>query len=411
MLKSNEKKLLNFIRYSPLLFISIIVIVINILIYGQNQIHFEEEVKKTQKNFIETQKVIVQNRVESALHDIINQKNNIELHLKAQIKEKVYESYAIVENIYTQHIDEGEARVLTLIKDALRNVRFNHGRGYIFIDHVSGVKILQPIHPQFEGQNFLHFKDPKGYEFVQTISETIKNNTERFDSYYWYKPNNKENIFKKISFYKTFKPLNIAIGAGEYLDDFTNESKQSILHKYINEKRQNNNNYLFIVDYDGNYLAHIRKNYVGKNRINLTDKYGNKITQMIISTAKAGEGFIRYFGTIMPQTGQPAMKTTYVKGLESWNWAIAAGFYDKELQILLQKKEQELVEKNRAYMKKIFFISLMMTAFLILITVYVTKILQNLFLAYKQQISEGIKENQEKDKILYQQSKWQQWER
>lgn len=405
LLKENETKLLNFIKFSPLIFISIIAVIINILIYGQNQIHFEQEVQKAQKDFIHTQKIIVKNHVENAYQDIINEKNSIEKRLKNQIKQKVYEAYAIVENLYEEHKHEGKERVLKIIKDALRNIRFNDGRGYIFIDHKSGVKILQPIHPQFEGQNFLHFKDPKGYEFVQTISKTIENNEERFDSYYWYKPNNKDEIFKKISFYKTFKPLDFAIGTGEYIDDFTDELKEKILHKYIHNERQNDNNYLFIVQYDGVYLAHIKKEYVGKNRIKLTDKYGNKISQLIVDTAKAGEGYVRYFGTIMPQTGKPAMKTTFVKGLQEWNWAIAAGFYDKELQLLLKQKEDELIEKNRQYMKKIFFVSLILTALLILVTIYISKILRNSFFEYKQQIIQGINENKAKDKILYQQAK------
>ncbi|PKN14591.1 MAG: histidine kinase, partial [Deltaproteobacteria bacterium HGW-Deltaproteobacteria-24] len=274
MFRNNEKKLLNFIKYSPLVFVSILAILINILIYWQNEIYFNKEIEKVKTNFEETQKLLVENEVNLAYNDIINQKNSIEENLKNEIKTRVYEAYAIVENIYKQHKHEGEQRVIQIIKNALRNIRFNDNRGYFFIDNVDGIKILQPINPEFEGKNFLNFKDPLGYEFVKTISQTIQQNSERYDEYYWYKPNDKTNIYKKISFYKTFKPLNFVIGAGEYLDDFTLKVQNAILNKYINDSSNNKNNYLFIVKYDGTYLSHVKKEYIGKNRLELSDKNG-----------------------------------------------------------------------------------------------------------------------------------------
>lgn len=405
MFRNNEKKLLNFIKYSPLVFVSILAILINVLIYWQNEIHFEKEIKKVKTDFAETQKLLVQNEVNLAYNDIINQKNSIEENLKKDIKERVYQAYAIVENIYKQHKHEGNERVIQIIKNSLREIRFNDNRGYFFIDNVDGIKILQPINPEFEGKNFLHFKDPLGYEFVKTISQTIKENSERYDEYFWYKPNDKTNIYKKISFYKTFKPLNFVVGAGEYIDDFTLKLQESILNKYNNDTSNNKNNYLFIVKYDGVYLSHIKKEYIGKNRLQLIDKNGYKITQGIIDTAKKGDGFISYVGTIMPQTGLPALKTTYVKGFEEWQWAIAAGFYDKQLQETIVEKQHELSLKNKEYVKNIFIFSIVLTVVLIMISLYISQVLRNYFVQYNDMILKQVQENKEKDKMLYQQSK------
>lgn len=405
LFKNNEKKLLNFIKYSPLIFVSILAILINILIYWQNEIHFNKEIEKVKINFEETHKLLVQNEVNLAYNDIINQKNSIEENLKNEIKTRVYEAYAIVENIYKQYQHEGEQRVIQIIKDTLRNIRFNDNRGYFFIDNIDGIKILQPINPEFEGKNFLNFKDPLGYEFVKTISQTIHENGERYDEYYWYKPNDKINIYKKISFYKTFKPLNFVIGTGEYIDDFTLKVQEAILNKYINDSSNNKNNYLFIVKYDGTYLSHVKKEYIDKNRLELVDKNGFKITQEIINTAKSGDGFIRYIGTIMPQTGLPALKTTYVKGFEEWQWALAAGFYDQQLQETIALKQEELSFKNKEYVKNIFILSLILTFVLILVSLYISQLLKSYFFQYNTMILKQMKENKEKDKLLYQQSK------
>ncbi|WP_419770075.1 MAG: cache domain-containing protein [Candidatus Marinarcus sp.] len=405
MLQKNEKNLINFIKFSPLVFITLIAVLVNVLIYGQNKIYFNKEIEKVKIDFINTQKIIVKNEVESAIYMIKKEKNNIELKLKEQIKEKVYDAYAITENIYNQHKHEGKERVLTLIKDALRNIRFNQGRGYIFIDDINGTKVLQPYHAEFEGQNFAHFKDGRGYEFVQLIMKTIKEKTERFDEYYWYKPGSKDKIYRKISFYKAFAPLNFAIGAGEYIDDFTANLKQKILDDMNLKNDKQRNKYTFIIDYDGTYLSHIKKEYIGLNRFNLTDPNGIKITQEIINVAKHGDGYLSYIGTIMPQTGLPSEKTTYVKGLDEWNWAVACGFYDLELKTTIQEKEKLLVLKNKEYMKKIFIVSIILTAILILITLYISRVLQNYFLTYNQRIMKEIEENKDKDKMLYQQSK------
>lgn len=405
MFRENEKKLLNFIKYSPFIFVSILAIVINMLIYWQNEVHFEKEIQKVKVDFEETQKLLVQNEVNLAYNDIIQQKNRIKENLKQDIKQRVYEAYAIVENIYNQHKHEGNEKVIELIKDALRNIRFNGNRGYYFIDNVDGIKILQPINPEFEGKNFLNFKDPLGYEFVKTISETIKNNDERFDEYYWYKPNIKNNIFKKISFYKTFKPLNFVVGAGEYIDDFTKELQDQILDKYINDSSNEKDNYLFIVRYDGVYLSHIQKDYIGQNRFALTDANGFRITQEIINAAKNGSGFLRYIGTIMPRTGLPEVKTTYVKGFQEWEWALAAGFYDKQLQETISEKQEELALKNKEYVKTIFIFSIFFTVILILISLYISKLIRSYFLQYNTAILKEIHLNKEKDKMLYQQSK------
>ncbi|MFA7083517.1 MAG: cache domain-containing protein [Arcobacteraceae bacterium] len=405
MFKNKEKKLLTIIKYSPLFFVSILAVIMNILIYWQNSIHFEKEINKTKIDFEDTQKLLVETKVNLAYNDIINQKNSIEENLKIDIKNRVYEAYIMIETLYKEHKSEGKDKVIEIIKNALRNVRFNDNRGYFFIDSVDGTKILQPINPEFEGKNFLEFKDPLGYAFVKTIKETIENKSERYDEYYWYKSDDKANIYKKISFYKTFEPLNFVIGAGEYIDDFTKEVQASILKKYIEDMSNNQNNYLFIVKYDGTYLSHVKKEYIGQNRINLIDKNGFKITEEIINTAKNKEGFIRYIGTIMPDTGLPALKTTYVKGFQEWEWALAAGFYDKQLKQTLLEKEDELRVKNKEYIKNIAIVSVLLTLILIAISLYISKTLQNYFFQYNTMILKEIKANKDKDKLLYQQSK------
>ena len=404
LIGSNEKKLLNFIRYSPIVFITIIAIIVNILVLLQNEINFQKNIEKERKHFIQTQKVLVQNEVQKVYDNILLERADIEQNLKKTIRQKVYEAYDIVSNLYHKYHHLGEKKVLQIIKDALRNVRFNDGRGYFFIDNINGIKILQPINPEFEGKSFLEFKDKHGYQFVKTIAQTIQDNTERFDEYYWPKPGS-QKAYKKISFYKTFEPLQFVIGTGEYLDEFTKKVQHHLLINRIKKVTFGKNGYVFVVDYDGVYLSHYKDEYIGMNRFDLEDKNGFKITQEIIHTAKQNEGFISYVGTIMPQTGKAAKKTTFVKGLDDWQWAIAAGFYEDELNAKLLEKEKELQLLNREYTKRILMISIVLSVFLIIISIYISSILRKFFLNYNQRIRQELNENRKKDHLLNQQTK------
>ncbi len=405
MLQDNEKQLLNFIKYSPVVFITFIAILLNILIYVENSINFQKEIQKEKENFIHTQKIIVQKEVEKAYNMILFERADIEKNLKKDIKDKVYGAYAIVEGIYKKYHYLGKEKVLELIKTALRDVRFNEGRGYFFIDDINGVKQLQPINPEFEGKSFLEFKDAKGYQFVKTIAQTVKDKTERFDEYYWHKPQIKDRAFKKISFYKTFVPLNFAIGAGEYLDDFTKKVQNHLLNNRIRKIRFGENGYVFVVNYEGKFLSHIQDSFHNQNRLDLLDKYGVALTKEIIKIARLGDGYLTYTGVAMPQTGNIEKKTTYVKGLEDWNWAIGAGFYEKELAQRLQQKEEELKKVNQAYFNKILLASLFVSILLIILSVYISKVLQGYFIRYNQRIAKEVEENRKKDNVLYQQSK------
>ena len=48
-------------------------------------------------------------------------------------------------------------------------MRYNDGRGYIFIDSNKGDKLLQPPSKEMEGQNFYNFEDLKGNKFMHDI--------------------------------------------------------------------------------------------------------------------------------------------------------------------------------------------------------------------------------------------------
>ncbi|NVJ53143.1 MAG: cache domain-containing protein [Campylobacteraceae bacterium] len=405
MLIKSEKQLLNFIKYSPVIIITLIAVLINILIYVQNEENFQKDLKIYKKNYIESKKRLAKFQVEKAYKDILRERKNIEQRLEDRLKTRVQEAYNIIENLHEKYSYLEEKELLNIIKESLREIRFNEGRGYFYLAKSNGISILHPITPEYENKDISNIKDSSGRYVYKDLIEHFKTQNEYFGEIEAVKPSFPNKKFKKVTYMKLYKPLSIVIGTGEYKEDFIDEMKSHIIKEYIQNLRYGKNGYVFIFDYDGYQLAHVKKEYIGKQRINLVDSKGFMITKEIIKQAKKGPGFISYIGSIMPETGEPAYKTTYIIGIDDWGWAIGSGFYNLDMLRYLETKKKELRDMNNESLRNTFFISLILCAILIALAFYVSSILENFFTRYHERIENEIQENRKKDMVLYQQSK------
>jgi signal transduction histidine kinase len=398
MFKSNEKNILRIIKYAPLLFILLLSTITTYLLILNNQNIYKQDIKKIEHEFFIHRQKEIKLEVEKIYEYILYKKDRSEESLKAQLKSRVNEAHAIATNIFKENKNKSKAEILKMIQDALRDVRFNDKRGYYFIHDIKGNNRLYPLNKNLENKNYIDLKDAKGYEFVKTIVETIKNKTQRFDIYYWSKPTNEgERIYKKISFYKYFEPLNITIGTGEYLKDFENDIKDEII-KYIKKMNEKNQRYIFLFDFDKNILVH-------KNaKLSKLQKEKEKILlNKIIEEAKKDDGFITYNQSLKDEIENE--KTSYIKSFKPWNWVIGTGFYKSEFTKILEEKKQELKNKNKSYIINILIISIIITIILLVISSYTSNIIKKRFLRYKEKIYEEINKNRKKDSLLAQQSK------
>jgi len=405
MLIKSEKQLLNFVKYSPIVVILIIAIIVNSLIYIQNSKNFQKDLEIYKKNYMETNKSLIKQHVEKIYSDILIERDVKREELEIKLKDKVDNAYAIVSQIYKEVSKEGKEKSIHIIKEALRNIRFNNGSGYYYLTDMEGTSILHPINTYLENTSILNAQDVRGTFIVKDLINNLKEKDSYLNSYYWTKPNNKKKSFKKVTYNRVFRPLDLIISSGEYIDDFTNELKEHMIEDHIKKTTFRDNNYLFIFDYNGVQLAHVKESYLGQNRLEVEDKNGFKITKEIINKAKEGSGYIKYIASVNPKTGKPSEKISYIKGLDDWSWAIGTGFYTNELNEYLNKKEKELKDLNDESLKKIMLISLVLTIALLFTATYISKVLQRFFNNYNERIKKEITSNRKKDVILYQQSK------
>ncbi|MBI3874169.1 MAG: cache domain-containing protein [Arcobacter sp.] len=247
-------------------------------------------------------------------------------------------------------------------------------------------------------------QDTKGLYTIRELSKIATTKGEGFLDWYWYKPQNTTEMYQKIGFVKYIQPLGIFVGTGEYVKDAENEIKQKLINE-IQEIRYGNNGYIFIHQFDGLCLAHIKKEYVGKYRLDVKDDKGNFIIKDIVDFAKKGEGFLGYTGTIMPTTGLPAKKISYIYGLKDWGWQIGAGAYISDIDSVLMQKEAEFRKELNKNIYIIIFASVVITLILIFIMLQFASNIEKGFNEYKESLNKELEENARKDKLLSEQTK------
>ncbi len=394
-----EEQFLKIIKFTPPIFVVIISFFMILFLYFESKKTFNEEKTGIEQKYILKNKEQIKEEVNRVSEYINYLQKTTEEELKKSVKSRVYEAHAIATGIYEKYKDtKTKEEIFELIKVSLSSIRFNDGRGYFFMDDVYGNKLSHPIDTSIEGKNFLNFADVKGYKFFESIVNVIKNKTEKFDEYYWNKPNTNNEIARKISFFKYFEPLNIAIGTGEYFDDFEKGIQKKALD-YIDLIRFGKSGYIFVINYDGIYLGHIKKNYIGKSYIENNDAADNRnVIENLIRISKAGNGFYSYVQNQKPDNKISTNKISYVQGLNEWQWLIGTGFYEDDIKDDIIEAKKRIDEKYDNYMKNILFIGLILMIILLLISKYISTFIEQKFNQYKIELNK-------KQTILHQQSK------
>jgi len=398
MIFQNKKKILRIIKFAPPLFVLLIsIIVLTIQFIDKNTI-FEKEKIKIQNEYLSNNKQLIKDRVNEVYNYIQEEKKSTEDDLKESLQLAIQNAHAIATTIYENNKDKNPTIVKKLIIDALRNVRFNEGRGYYFIYDKKAINHLLPYNEELEGKSFLNYKDSKGTLIVQNMIKILKIKDETFLQWYWFNPLKPDVQKRKIGLAKNFEPFNWIIGTGEYMEDFEG-SLQNKLLKHIENIKFGENGYIFIINYDSTFLTNKKNN--SKN----DSKNINKVLNKLIEISKNGEGYYTYAQYKNMTDEQSTNKTSFVKGLNDWSWMIGTGFYQDDMQKSILNKRNELDDTFKNNMIQTVQLSILLIFLLFLCSVYFSKILQERFEKYKKEIETHIKTNNDQHNLLSHQSK------
>ncbi|MDD2888097.1 MAG: cache domain-containing protein [Aliarcobacter sp.] len=405
MIYKNEKQLLNIIKFTPPIFIITISIIITFLLFLEKQDELKKEKISIQNTYIKENKELVQKDVQNLYDFIVKTQETTEEKLKDSIKERVNEANNIAMRIYNENKDsKTKDEIIKMIKDAIVDIRFNDGRGYIFIYTFDYECILLPINRVNEGQSVYNFQDSNGMYLGREIVNSLKNKDEAFLTWYYPKPNELNSSYKKIGFNIHFKPYDWFIGTGEYFVDFEDSVKKSVL-EYISKFKTNKNDYFFILDYDNKEGLFKRVDGTEEHTfVELTKPKDKNLFNNIVKAAKNNKEFISY-NYEYDESNNILTKTSYIKDLPNWKWVIAKGFYHSYVNDIIKNKTDELNNNFEKKIMTIFSIAVILTVLLLIFSIYISKLLEKKFANYKREINNYIDKNTEQQHILSQQAK------
>ncbi|MCI9059339.1 MAG: methyl-accepting chemotaxis protein [Lachnospiraceae bacterium] len=130
--------------------------------------------------------------------------------------------------------------------------------------------------------------------------------------------------------------------------------------------RDDDSGYIWIDGEDHVLVMHpILTEQEGTERYDLTDQNGIKVTQSVVSTAKAGGGYNEFYFTKSDGV-TVAPKIAYTEMFEPWGWAIATGNYVDEMNEKIDSRK-EAIQKEFADMLTLYGIAAVVMLLLALI--------------------------------------------
>ncbi len=361
---SIKKLLLN-----NMLFVTFVSFTVLYLLWIQNEYQsFKQDSAAIKEKFIAKEKEKLKTEVQIVIEYINYMRNQTGKRLQNSIQDRVNEAHAVAMNIYHENKNtKSRDEIGKMIKDALRPIRFNRGRGYYFAFNMDGIEELFADRPELEGKNMMEVMSGTGKYVVRDMIEIVKEKGEGFYSYVWSKPGEMGGLtHPKISFVRYFEPFGWGIGTGEYVKDVEDEIQEEVLER-ISTLRLEKEGYFFGSIYGGLPLFTNGKITKGTKSVwDLTDPKGVKIIQQQNRAAKEpGGGFVSYsWQKLNSETLSP--KLSYVAAIPEWEWIIGAGVYMDMMDESILLKEKDLY---KAFLRQagIYFAAMAVMSFLILL--------------------------------------------
>ena len=396
-MKAQVKRLLRIIRFTPIFIILILSTLSIIILINEQKKEIEEEKKNIEKQFLLTEK----ERIKSDITTVYTYSklliNSAEDELRKDLKSKINNVYKIMSNIYIKNKDKkSKDEIIEQIKDAVDTIRYNDGDGYFAIHTLEGMNILQPVNRSYEGTNIFYRKDSKGSYPIQKAIKIAKTKGEGFFNWYFLKPSGGElKEFEKFGIVKKFEPYGLIITTGIYREDFENNLKNKMLN-YISQIKYTNNGYVFIIAFNGDVIYHPSKKAKNANIFNEKRfaHMSSMYKDLILKKGTDLEDFFLINPKVVEGIDTRETKITYSKRIDDWKWVIATNFKLSDANNIIKEMKIKEEKKYEYYKKEILFYGMILTVVLIIISFFVSKLLEKEFLKYKNKIEE------EKDKLL-----------
>lgn len=266
------------------------------------------------------------------------------------------------------------------------------------------------------------------YFYVKNTYEDFDIQMKRFvDEYYTQK---KKTLKKEVN--TIIDILNYNVAKENISDSKAKEDAIRLLNNITFQK--NKSNYFFVYEIkDINGGDNFAKMIVNPNRpdlqnrlisTNYKDTKGQKFRKKFMEgIRKNGEAYVEYTYK-KPDLKEVRQKLSYFKLYENWNWVIALGIYTDDIDKEILLKKEALKKRIKEQVTQNIVLFLMFLSIAILISIVISKKIDELLFRYKQnvklkakelkvlnqtleqRVKEEIEKNREKEQLLVEKSRF-----
>jgi PAS domain S-box-containing protein len=311
--------------------------------------HFRTEEERIRVEILDARKAVLKEQVDRTLDLVGFMRSQTESRARESVRSAVQQAHATAAYIWQKHKGKyGDAEIQAMILDALRPIRFNRGRGYIFAFTTGGLQLLNADRPTLEGKMLLGRRDARGAYLFRDMAAIALGRGEGYYAYRWSKPNAPGNDFAKISFVKRFQPCEWVIGAGEYLDDADQEIREEVLAR-IGDAQFGVDGRMFAGTLDGTLLAGAVADPVADA---MRGRDGAAVVRELVAKARSGGGFLTK--AAVPEEGEIAPVIFYARAEERWGWFVAGGSGLGDIAARVEEARLRMMGRFWRTMAKIF---------------------------------------------------------
>ena len=145
---------------------------------------------------------------------------DLEDSVGSQLKGETEVAYGIIEEYYKKQqageLTEDQAKKEAA--DRVRDLRYDDGKGYFWIDTEDGNNVVLLGRKDVEGTNRYNAKDPNGFPYIQEINKAAQQEGGGFTRWEFPKPGETESL-PKYGYSIEFQPYHWVIGTGVWIDE------------------------------------------------------------------------------------------------------------------------------------------------------------------------------------------------
>ena len=280
--------------------------------------------------------------------------------IKQDVKHIVSVTVNMANNLYKKYRDtKNEDEIKQMILSALDEMKFEGNMGYLFVLDLDG-NVMLHIDKKLQGTNILNIQDTHGKYIIKKFNKVLKKDGEGFVDYYWYiTTDNKNTMHYKISFVKMLKCYDWYIGAGEYLKYMKKFVQKDIL-EYVRSNARFYNGNFFIFDKYEKIVFHPDKDI--SINLNSYKDIGLHIDNNELS---------------------------YTKYIDEYGWYVVATRSLEDIKKTIEIRSKESDKKQQSDTKTNFYLLAISWIISLLLSLYLSNIINRLLQNYKDQIHES----------------------